>query len=323
MQGFNSDLFLTTSEVGELLDVHPSTVKRWSDGGELRTKKTDGGHRRIYLRDVMDFARHRQVSTYLSPFTPFESHVWLAVRDAVRNDDFERVVSLSMGWLVRGYPRRITALLRELGSRSDVSLARLCDAALQPFMAQVGAAWREGRLRIGEEHMATQAAMEALVCLSQGSGPGATLTPSRNGDGSHRVAVVGAMEGDHHHLGAMCARVLLERAGWTVFYLGADTPAEEFAAIQRAHAADLVCVSFSPPGSAAHMRRCLDVLREFYRPHLPYDLVFGGVNSETFDPDRVPAPFRSFEILPSMEAFVEWGRNRPEGQGGDLWRKLG
>ena len=323
MQGFNSELFLTTTEVGDLLDVHPSTVKRWSDSGELRTKKTDGGHRRIYLRDVMSFAKERGVPTYLTPFAPYESHVWLAVRDAVRQDDFERIVSLSMGWLIRGYPRRITALLRELGSRPDLSLARLCDLAIRPLMAQVGTAWREGRLRIGEEHMASQAAMEALICLSQGSGPEAMLTPSRNGDGSHKVAVVGAMEGDHHHLGAMCARVLLEQAGWTVFYLGADTPAEEFAAIQRAQGASLICVSFSPPGSAAHMRRCLDVLREFYRSHLPYDLVFGGVSSETFEPGRVSTPFRSFEIIPSMESFLEWGRNRTEDEGGDLWRKLG
>lgn len=323
MQGLNSELFLTTSEVGELLDVHPSTVKRWSDSGDLRTKKTVGGHRRIYFRDVMDFAKRRAVSTYLTPFAPYESQVWLAVRDALRHNDFERIVSLSMGWLVRGYPRRITALLRELGSRPELCLARLCDGVIRPLMAQVGTAWQEGRLRIGEEHMASQAAMEALVCLSQGSGPSAMLTPLRRGDGSHRVAVVGAMEGDQHHLGAMCVRVILERAGWSVIYLGANTPAEEFAAIQRAQGASLVCVSFSPPGSAARMRRCLDVLREFHRSHLPYDLVFGGVSSETFEPGRVSTPFSSFQIIPSMESFLEWGRSRTADGGGDPWRKMG
>lgn len=301
MQAFNSELFLTTSEVASLLDVHPSTVKRWTDAEELVSAKTDGGHRRIYLQAVLAFARERQVETFLDPFSPFESHVWLAVRDAVRHHDFRRVNSLAMGWLVRGYPRRITSLFLHLGMRDDLPFHELCDGAIQPFMAEVGSAWREGRLRIGEEHMATQAVMEALVRISapmERTGLDAEVPrPS---------AVVGAVEGDQHHLGALCIRILLERAGWDVHYLGANTPVEEFAALQRSRRCSLLCISFTPPASVAHMRRGLDVLAEFYRGTSPYDLVFGGQGSPLIESEAVDGPFRSFQILASAGAFARW-----------------
>ncbi len=307
MQAFNSELFLTTSEAADLLDVHPSTVKRWTDAGELESDKTDGGHRRIYLREVLEFANGRGVQTYLAPFTPFESHVWLAVQDAIRHDDYSRTVSLAMGWLVRGYPRRISALFQDLGSRKELAFARVCDGGIQPFMEEVGMAWREGRLRIGEEHIASQAVLEALVRLSDEAWAG--IAPDDDLPTARPAAVVGSMEGNRHHIGAMCVRILLERAGWTVHYLGADTPPEEFAAIQRARGAELVCVSFSPPTSIGHMRRCLDVLREFYRPASPFDLVFGGAGTDELD-GGTDLPFRSFLTFPSAESFIDWAHGR-------------
>lgn len=306
MQAFNSELFMTTSEVAELLGVHPSTVKRWTDAGELDSEKTEGGHRRIYLQAVLSFARERGATTYLDAFSPFESHVWLAVRDAVRHDDFRRVQSLAMGWLVRGYPRRVTALFHHLGTRSDLRFARICDGGIRPFMEEVGTSWREGRLRIGEEHMASQTVMEALVRLSSGiEADGRVDRPDAPG-AEPPVALVGSMSGDQHHLGAMCVRILLEAQGWEVHYLGADTPAEEFAALQRARRAELVCISFSPPASAAHMRRSLDVLGEFYRSAMPYDLVFGGQSSPLIEAEAVRGPFRSFEIFQSMDGLERW-----------------
>lgn len=308
MRGFNSELYLTTSEAADLLDVHPSTVKRWTDAGELPSGKTDGGHRRIYLRDAVEFAEDRGQHTFLAPFTPFESHVWLAVREAVAGNDFERIVSVAMGWLVRGHPRRITALVHELGSRSDLSFERVCDQAIRVFMEEVGQAWKEGRLRIGEEHIASQAVLEALVRISNDG-----LETRSHDEAARSVAVVGSMEGDRHSLGAMCARILMEREGWSVQYPGADTPPEDFAALQRARGADLVCVSFSPRSTVGDLKRCLDVLGEYYREASPFDLVLGGAAAGELQlgPEL---PFRSVQRFPTAEGFAGWlasGDGRP------------
>lgn len=54
-----SDQLLTSSEVGELLQVNPSSVKKWVDDGLLLAFRTPGGHRRIRAADLVSFlVRH-------------------------------------------------------------------------------------------------------------------------------------------------------------------------------------------------------------------------------------------------------------------------
>lgn len=63
-----SDNLLTSSEVGHLLQVNPSSVKKWVDDGLLVAFRTPGGHRRIRATDLVEFlVRHKMpIPTELS-----------------------------------------------------------------------------------------------------------------------------------------------------------------------------------------------------------------------------------------------------------------
>lgn len=52
---FDKDQLLTSSEVGQLLQVNPSSVKKWVDDGLLAAFRTPGGHRRIRAADLIAF----------------------------------------------------------------------------------------------------------------------------------------------------------------------------------------------------------------------------------------------------------------------------
>jgi excisionase family DNA binding protein len=54
------DKWLTLSEAATFLDVHPTTLRRWADNGELPVMLTPGGHRRFSQADLADFAHSRQ-----------------------------------------------------------------------------------------------------------------------------------------------------------------------------------------------------------------------------------------------------------------------
>lgn len=43
---------LTVSDVAELLQVHPDTVRRWAGAGALASWRTPGGQRRFRRSDV-------------------------------------------------------------------------------------------------------------------------------------------------------------------------------------------------------------------------------------------------------------------------------
>jgi methanogenic corrinoid protein MtbC1 len=173
-------------------------------------------------------------------------------------------------------------------------------------MARVGKEWQRGRLGIGEEHMASQTISEVLIRLRTGwDNVGSSSADPQD---PLPVAIVGTMEGDHHDLGAQAVRVLLEREGWRVYYLGADVPVEEFADIQRAQGAALVCISFSPKNTPPDLLRAIRVLAEFYRPESPYALGLGGSVGEIPQEMLRENPFTSLAIPKSTEDFLGWTR---------------
>lgn len=58
-QNLHADRLLTSHEVGDLLQVNPSSVKKWVNEGRIAAFRTPGGHRRIRVSDLLDFlARH-------------------------------------------------------------------------------------------------------------------------------------------------------------------------------------------------------------------------------------------------------------------------
>lgn len=55
-----TDEWLSLSDVANILGVHPSTVRSWSDQGHLPVSRTQGGHRRYKLSDVETWLQHHQ-----------------------------------------------------------------------------------------------------------------------------------------------------------------------------------------------------------------------------------------------------------------------
>ncbi len=286
MDTFGSDLTLTSTQAADLLEVHPSTVKRWCNDGELAFEKTSGGHRRIALQVAVAFAREQGIRTILSPFHPYEPHVWTALREAEENGSFERLHTLAMGWIHRGRLRRVARLFDALAQSRTIPLTRFCDEAVRGLMTDVGQAWHDGRLRAGEEHMVSQVMTEVLLRVrARDEQSGADQTPPVG------RALVGCLEGNQHHLGSMAVRVVLERMGWEVLYLGPDVPLEDFGLIQRSREADLVCVSLPPAAAVGDVTRLIGVLTGYYDSSRPYALALGGSVPEGMSDDVLDGPF--------------------------------
>ena len=52
--------WLSLGETAQLLGIHPVTLRRWADAGEIGFMTTAGGHRRFAIVDVKRFAAERQ-----------------------------------------------------------------------------------------------------------------------------------------------------------------------------------------------------------------------------------------------------------------------
>jgi excisionase family DNA binding protein len=296
LERFNTHLELTTTETASLLEVHASTVKRWCNDGLLDFDTTEGGHRRIHLQDAVAFSRQQGIQTVLAPFHPYEPHVWNALRAAEDERSFRALHTLTLGWVMRGDTRRVEQLYSTVGKSSGIDFCTFCDEGIRGLMRLVGQAWADGRIRVGEEHMLSQAMIDVLQRL-RSEWLDHVFDPYANG--TEKVAVVGTLEGNQHHLGTLCVRILLERRGWQVHYLGPDVPVDDFGVIQKGRGAQMVCISLGPEHTVGDVSRSVTLLASLYDRSRPYDLVFGGAPRGTPHDGFLSGPFRSVRILDS------------------------
>lgn len=82
-----------------------------------------------------------------------------------------------------------------------------------PFLRRVGERWAAGDLTVAHEHLASHVIRRHL----------GSLAPDLPSSG-RRVAVVGCPETERHDIGALALAVVLARRGWSVRFLGGDTP---------------------------------------------------------------------------------------------------
>ena len=95
--------------------------------------------------------------------------------------------------------------------RGETSLAALYREVFAPALDRVGQLWAAGRLTVAQEHLATQITLDQMARVRQAA------RPARK---TGLAAVVAAVEGEQHWMGARMVADLLEEAGWSVDFLG-------------------------------------------------------------------------------------------------------
>jgi len=168
--------------------------------------------------------------------------------------------------------------------RSDASVDRIYMDILQPALREVGRRWQLGQVRTSQEHYCTAetAAIIARMAFdTPWSAPDSTRT---SGDdpafslrdlSAPRTFLAACVAGEYHDIGLRMTADLLERAGWEVHFLGADTPADAIAAEAAACGASVIGLSAT---IATHLNSMALAIRTLRRQlacvHMP--ILVGG-----------------------------------------------
>jgi MerR family transcriptional regulator, light-induced transcriptional regulator len=291
---------LTSSQAATLLEVHESSIKRWTNEGALRPIMTKGGHRRIPLSGLVEFARAGRAEASLLRMAPFEEDVAKAALAARERNDFQPFAGLIVRLCDTQPPGYLVKAFRYLESSCTVPMTRSFDLGVAEAMRRIGSEWSEGSRSVAREHRFTQKILDALYGLRHAE---MDVVP-----GAAPMAVVACAESSYHEIGSMFVRLALEGAGWQVCYLGSNVPFAELGPIQAELGARLVAVSFVPPCDNDHAKRCLAALGAGYRADKPFAVALGGGG---LDPDALELsrrPFLSAKVWKSTEAMQNWAR---------------
>jgi MerR family transcriptional regulator, light-induced transcriptional regulator len=245
--------------IGELsrrVGVSAELLRAWERRyGLLRPERSSGGFRLYGPEDeerVRLMQRHlargvsaaeaarlalagEQATSSATVGEPFPTAAEARTRLAAALDDFDEPAA---HWVIDDLLARFT-------------LDTILSEVLLPYLHELGERWEAGAISVGQEHYASSLLRGRLLGLARGWGRGV----------GPRVVLAGA-PGEQHDLGLIAFGLALRARGWSITFLGQDTPIEDVAEVARRLEPALVVVSATMPERLSSIAEDLSRLAE-------------------------------------------------------------
>ena len=117
----------------------------------------------------------------------------------------------------------------------DLTRSALLKEVIVPLFEEIGNLWRNGSLKIINEHMATSVTRTVLLNM---------LRATAVSDSAPRIVIATAV-GQWHDMGALTVALTAAEYGWHPLYYGPNLPVEEIAAAVKQSSARAVAISIT------------------------------------------------------------------------------
>jgi DNA-binding transcriptional MerR regulator/methylmalonyl-CoA mutase cobalamin-binding subunit len=250
----------------------------------LLKRTTDGGHTISHVAelDSSELAELVQQAVPVAQRAVIQNdwHLQPTAAQDYRRECLAAVVSLDPDRLNRSYDQAAV----------DLTRTALLRDVIVPLFEEIGSLWRNGSLKIINEHMATLVTRTLLLNM---------LSATAVSDSAPRIVVATAV-GQWHDLGALAVALTAAEYGWRPFYFGPDLPVEEIAAAARQCGARAVALSIT---RLLDQHPLTDELRKLRR-YLGKDLILFVGGQAVGDRMQILAEINA-KHMTSMDQFSE------------------
>ena len=202
--------FFSPKAVAAAMGVSESSLKRWVDKGLIQAEKTGGGHRRLQLDSVLQFAREAGKPITRPELIGLPEGLGsTALFGDGASTEFEK--ALASGDEITA--RRVVLDLY----LNNTSVATICDTIITPGFQKIGSMWHCGSMEIYEERRACETCSRVIHELRRAVGTGMIGGPEAMG---------GTLDGDPYTLASCMTELVLRDCGWRANSLGNMLPFE-------------------------------------------------------------------------------------------------
>jgi MerR family transcriptional regulator, light-induced transcriptional regulator len=201
------------------------------DVGRLQLLKrvTDAGHS-ISQVSKLNSSELSELDQQDAPMTPWPSkndglHLQRKAAQDYRSECLSAVINLDPDSLNRAYDQAAV----------DLTRSALLKDIIVPLFQEIGSLWRNGSLKIINEHMATSVTRTLLLNM---------LRATAVSDSAPRIVIATAV-GQWHDIGALTVALTAAEYGWNPLYFGPNLPVEEIAAGVKQSRARAVAISIT------------------------------------------------------------------------------
>ena len=233
---------LRIGELSRRLGVSDHVLRAWERRyGLLRPVRTTGGFR---LYSEADLDRVRRMQAYLAHGLSAAQAARAAVDGeppagtgaggpAYRDGLMDVAATLAAALDEFDEPAAHAVLDRLLGTLTVETVLR--DVVL-PYLRALGDRWERGEVSVAQEHFASNLIRGRLAGLARGWG---------HGHGPR--AILACLPDELHDIALLAFGIVLNRNGWRIDYLGANTPLDDLIRMAHAHRPDLIVLVGSAP----------------------------------------------------------------------------
>lgn len=249
---------LRIGELSKRVGVSPELLRAWETRyGLVEPERTPGGLR---LYSEMDERRVREMNHQIA--------AGLSAAEAARVTLGTPVGPVSVELLLAQLDRTLTELDEPAAQAAldrtfeSLDLETALAQVVLPFLHALGERWSTAERSVGQEHFASNVIGGRLRTRARGWG-----------DGDGPSALLACPPGEQHELGLLCFGLLLRDRGWSVAYLGADTPVVDIATAVAELSPELVVLN------AIGAQRFLDAAEEIRALSAGARLAIGGAGA--------------------------------------------
>lgn len=248
----------TVNEVEERTSVPATTLRQWERRyGFPQPERSESGYR---LYDEVDLERIGIMKRYIDDGVPASRAASLVKQSEIKTSS--PMASLQkelVRVLVNLDEAKGIELLNEAYALYSVDLV-IFDV-LAPAIVEIGELWHQGQINVTTEHFASSFIAGRLHNLL-GFSPNIRNAPS---------VIVACAPGEQHELAALMLAVCLRRAGYGVYYVGANTPIQDLIEMSLKVSPVAVMISASTPKALEGLAVSKEVLKT-----MQGYLIFGG-----------------------------------------------
>ncbi len=224
----------TIAEVEERTNLSSALLRQWERRyGFPRPERSPGGHR---LYSETDLEALRQIKQWIAegvaPAQAVKRYLEGLTQEGPRPPE---TLSLQLEEaLLRADTEAAERILSEAYKLHPMETVIM--EIISPCLRRIGDGWHLGRVTTAQEHLAStylRGSLQGLLSLM-----GGVLGPT---------LVVSTLPGEQHEIGSLITALFLRRAGYTVHYLGPNTPLADLKSFAERTGAKAIVLSAMQP----------------------------------------------------------------------------
>ncbi len=225
--------YFNSQEAAKILNVNVSTIKRWTDEGELNCIRTAGGHRKFTMQHLAEHLRKNKKKTSKDHFFPIEDEQDMVVNSHILKGNYDFLIDYVFEVAKNANRQKVQHVLNGLYVRR-FPLHEIYDKLLTPVLHRNGEDWEQGKINIVQEHFSTQIIRDMIIQLQS------IVQISKE---KHGKAFCLTLSTEMHDIAIKMVQHILELNGFQVLYSGQMTPTLRIEQIFELHKPDYLFIS--------------------------------------------------------------------------------